>query len=462
MSSRTVPVDPSWTVPLDEPSDHEVLAPGTLVGDYLVEEPRGRGGFGVVYLATEIATGRRVALKLLRRCFAASPHALERFQREVAALRGLAHPHIVAVLGAGDLPDGRPYLVTEWIEGRTLKEELRARGPFSPAEALSVIEEIGAALDTAHALGVVHRDVKAQNVMAVPRGDWLTTKLLDFGIAKLLEPERLGRTPFASHSSVLGTPGCMAPEQIAGKSVDARTDVYALGLLLYELCTGQPAFVADDPIELEELQLFATPPRAGDVVPLPPGFDDAIARCLEKSPALRPAGVSPLLADLRAALARARDGAARPAETRRVTALHVGVWIEDAEEGLDAAFDDAEAVLAMARQATAAAGLAAIVDGGGVLLAARALPDDPEGARAARAAAIDAAQSLSGQIAARSRPSAIVRAALTLHEAEALVRRAAGRDAFEGGELLRLAEWTVRHPGSGLTLTEAAKVGLAG
>ncbi|AUX23396.1 protein kinase [Sorangium cellulosum] len=459
MTATTRPLDPAVTL-VDEASvASDDLAPGTLVGEFLVEAARSHGGFAVVYLATQLGTGRPVALKVLRRRLAASTRILARFQQEAAALRGLAHPHLVEIVGVGDLPDGRPYLAMEWIEGRTLKEELRARGALSAAEALAVLEEIGGALSAAHALGIVHRDVKAQNIMAIPRGGWFTTRLVDLGIAKLLEPERLGRDPIFTQSSVLGTPGSMAPEQIAGRPVDARTDVYALGLLLYEMLTGQPAFQADDLIELEELQLFAPPPRASDLVPVPPGVDAAIARCLEKSPDARYPSVAALLAELRAAPLAARE----EAPAGEAAALHVGVQIEgsDGEDEIDAAaFDDAEAVLAMARRAAADAGLVPVVDGGGVLVGATALPGDPEGSRAARARLVRAARALEATIAARPRPSPAVQVALVLHAAPARVQGAPGRQRFQGGELLRVGAWTAAHRGGGLTITPAARAGL--
>ncbi|WP_437961372.1 serine/threonine-protein kinase [Sorangium sp. So ce119] len=455
MAATTRPHDPTGTLADEDPSASDDLAPGTLAGDFLVEEARSHGGFAVVYLATQLATGRPVALKVLRRRLAASSRILERFQQEAAALRRLAHPHIVEILGAGDLPDGRPYIAMEWLEGRTLRQELRARGALSVAEALAVVEEVGGALSAAHALGIVHRDVKAQNIMAIPRGGWFTTRLLDFGIAKLLEPERLGRAPIFTQSSVLGTPGSMAPEQIAGRPVDARTDVYALGLLLYELLTGQPAFQADNLVELEELQLFAPPPRAGDLVAVPPAVDAALARCLQKSPDARYPGVDALLADLRAAPLAAREEAA----VSDAAALHVGVSLDAADELDAAAFDDAEAVLAMARRAAVDAGLVTVVDGGGVLVGATTLPRDPEGGRAARARLVRAARALEATIAARPSPSPAVQVALVLHAAPARVQGARGQERFQGGELLRLDEWTAGCSRSGLVITPAARAG---
>jgi serine/threonine-protein kinase len=458
MAATTRPHDPTGTVADEEPGAADDLAPGTLAGEFLVDEARSRGGFAVVYLATQLGTGRPAALKVLRRRLAASTRILERFQQEAAALRRLAHPHIVEILGAGDLPDGRPYIAMEWIEGRTLRQELRARGALSAAEALSVIEEVGAALSAAHALGIVHRDVKAQNIMAIPRGGWFTTRLVDFGIAKLLEPERLGRGPIFTQSSVLGTPGSMAPEQIAGRPVDARTDVYALGLLLYELLTGQPAFHADNLVELEELQLFAPPPRAGDLVAVPPAFDAAIARCLEKSPDARYPSVAELLADLhlRAAPLAARD----EARVRPAAALHASVQIEGEGEIDEAAFDDAEEVLATVRRAAADAGLVTIVDGGGVLVGATALPVDPEGSRAARARLVDVVRGLETTIAARPGPSPAVQVVLVLHAAPAKVEGAPGQQRFAGGALLRLDEWTTGHSRGGLVITPAARAGI--
>src|SRR5262249_21264889 len=153
-------------------------------GPYVVEEATSEGGFASVYKARHAETDQRVAVKLLWRELAASPRLHKRFEHEAKALLALHHPNIVEVIEYGTLSDGRPFSATECLGGRTLRSTIRAQAPSTPAEAVALMEEIGAAIIAAHDVGIIHRDLKAANVMLLPRGDWLTVKLVDFGIAK--------------------------------------------------------------------------------------------------------------------------------------------------------------------------------------------------------------------------------------------------------------------------------------
>ncbi|HSP79164.1 MAG TPA: serine/threonine-protein kinase, partial [Myxococcaceae bacterium] len=190
----------------------EELAPGAQVAGYLVEQVRYRGSVSTLYRAREVRTGAPAALKVMHPQFVAARGALLRFQQEAETLRRLRHPHIVDVLENGALPDGRPFLAMEWLEGRDLAAELAARGTFSAREALELLEQVGSALKAAHGAGIIHRDLKAQNVVVRPGRAGLTAKLVDFGVAKLLAPEAAG-TALTSTGLVLGTPLSMAPEQ---------------------------------------------------------------------------------------------------------------------------------------------------------------------------------------------------------------------------------------------------------
>ena len=223
------------------------FGPGAIIGDYVVEERHTRGGFAVIYRAHAVAGGadRPVAIKVLRRDLATT-ETLRRFEREAETLKRLRHPNIVEFLDYGQLTTGQPFMVLEWLEGRTLRAEIDQRGPLAPSDALAILEELGGALEAAHALGVIHRDIKADNVMALPQGEWFTVKLLDFGIAKLTLPEL--RADMSTTIGVVGTPMTMAPEQILGEAVDPRTDVYGLGLLLYQLVTGRLPFTGRTPL----------------------------------------------------------------------------------------------------------------------------------------------------------------------------------------------------------------------
>lgn len=416
-----------WDDPTDEALYGKEFGAGALVGDYVVDELRFKGGFAVIYRAHHGVTGRPAALKVLRRDLAASAEMLHRFHREAETIARINHPNLVAVLGSGELTGGQPYIVMEWLEGRSLDVELRARGPLRPAEALAVMEELGAALGAAHELGVVHRDIKAQNVVCLPRGEWFTIKLVDFGIAKLIDPKV--RSDLTTTGNVVGTPLNMAPEQILGEAVDARTDVYALGLLLYQLVTGRLPFDGQTSVEIEEAHLSAPPPRASDAAPVSPAFDAVIQRCLEKGKAARYGGVPELLVELRAAVTAtaAQLGAALCVEARIDPAL---------EDPGDDVLDDVDAVLAAARDAAARDGLAVALESSNALVAATLLPADPAAARAGRERLLQAAVALARGLAGRAGASPYVTVTLTAHAAP--VTLSGGRF---GGALLRL-DWT--------------------
>ncbi len=216
-------------------------------GRYVVEAWIGRGGMAEVYAALDEASGRRVALKVLRRSAASDQEAAERLRREGRVLQALRHPAIVAFEATGTLPDGRVFLAMELLEGQTLRSRIE-QGPMLPGEVGTVLEGLVSGLAAAHARGIVHRDLKPDNVFLCGEGPGSPprVKILDFGISKVLGLERLTRT-----GQVLGTPRYMAPEQLQGDEVfDALVDVYALGVLLYEALSGCPPFEASGPAQL--------------------------------------------------------------------------------------------------------------------------------------------------------------------------------------------------------------------
>jgi serine/threonine-protein kinase len=253
-------------------------------GDYDLERVIGEGGCGTVHLGVHRTSGARVAIKLLRADLALVPDMLRRFLREAQIVSRIRHPGIVAVHGLGHQADGTPFIVMELCEGVDLGHRLR--GPMAPREALHLLSQVADALQAAHEVGVVHRDLKAANIIVLEGAEPARIKLTDFGIAKLLESDSDGQT--TSVGRVLGTPHCMAPEQVRAGSVDARTDVYALGVLAFQLLTGRYPFEAPDPLEVERLQLFAPPPRPSAIMPtVPSELDDVVVRCLEKQPGRR-------------------------------------------------------------------------------------------------------------------------------------------------------------------------------
>ena len=244
----------------------------------------GEGGFGQVWRAARESDGMLVAVKILHLELVRSVDAMTRFQRELDAIERLQHPNVVRGLGHGTLPDGRPYLVLEYIEGPSLREVIHERGALPPLEVLGILDALCDALAVAHRSGLVHRDVKASNVILARTGEALRPVLLDFGLVKLLDQAGPGLT---SSRSMLGTPAAMAPEQMRGQAVDQRTDVYALGLLAYHMLTGQPAFGGAPGVVQSYLQVHGPRPRPSSKVDIDPAIDEPVARALSPEPGAR-------------------------------------------------------------------------------------------------------------------------------------------------------------------------------
>ncbi|MBM7112162.1 serine/threonine-protein kinase [Archangium primigenium] len=431
----------------------EELSAGALVGGYVVEAVHYRGAVATLYRARAVHGPTLAALKVMHPSFATARGALRRFQQEAETLKRLEHPHIVDVREHGTLSDGRPYIAMEWLEGRDLGAELQARGPLSGHEALELLEQVGSALGAAHGAGVVHRDVKAQNVMVAPDGQ---VKLVDFGVAKLLAPEDAG-TGATSTGLVLGTPLSMAPEQIRGETPDARTDLYGLGVLLYQLLTGQPPFLGTTQLELEEQHLHVPAPRASERVAVPRTVDAVIARCMEKRREERYPTVEGMLDDLRRAVRGHGPGAIQQVRA-------VGLFVEARLEGPvdDTVLDTVDARLEHVRARADALGLKVLVEGGSFLLGVAVLPDEPDAERETRQRVLDMALALSEEPLSET-GTARVSLAPTLHVDLATLRAGAlGRKSLGGGRLMRLSSWTGGHPGHGVVVTEAAFSGLAG
>ncbi|MBU8897009.1 serine/threonine protein kinase [Corallococcus sp. M34] len=370
------PRHPEETTPLVDAEPElslygDELEPGARVGPWIVETRVHPGITAWLYRARHEQTRELAALKVVRSRYTLVSEVLRRFQQEADTLRALIHPHIVEVRESGELSDGRPWLAMEWLDGGSVDAWLAHRGPFSLAEALTVMEELGAALQLAHAQGVLHRDLKAQNVMMVPQPEGFRVKLVDFGIAQVRA--RGGSRGLTSEGAVLGTPSAMAPEQIRGQAVDARTDQYALGVLLYQLLTGRLPFSGTSAVELEEQHLHAPAPRLGEQVKAPSGVCEATRRAMAKRPEERFPDVSTFLGALRAAL-----GHEPPLSTAPwVAALFVDVRVpEGTEEPSDAAMDARDAAVDHAREALRAAGWTLDAESSNALLARCALPSN--------------------------------------------------------------------------------------
>ena len=273
------------------------LAEGHRLGPYRIVRLLGEGGMGAVYEARQEPLDRRVALKTLHPEYAGNKDAVARFFNEAKILSKLEHPSIVQVSDFGNATDGTAYLVMEYLRGQSLGRrirELSARGErLAVVTALQFGFQIADVLAIAHAQGIVHRDIKPDNLMLVadavaPSGE--RVKLLDFGIAKLTHDRDKGGVRTATQT-VMGTPSYMSPEQCAGAGgVDAKTDVYALGCVLYEVLAGRPPFVAEGAGQILGMHLFQTPPALLSLAPkVPQAVADLVHRLLTKDKALRPA-----------------------------------------------------------------------------------------------------------------------------------------------------------------------------
>lgn len=268
-----------------------------LAGRYRLVRLLGKGGMGAVYQAEHVHMRKAVALKLLHREMTVLPEVVARFEREAVAAARIEHPNVAAATDFGRLEDGTFYLVLEYVEGRSLSDALDAEGPFEPPRAVHIARQVAEALAAAHAAGIVHRDLKPDNIMLVERdGDREFAKVLDFGIAKLGDATE-GQQKLTQAGAVFGTPEYMSPEQAKGDVVDARSDLYALGMILYEMLAGKTAFAADELIVVLTKHLTAEPPPLPGTVPAP--LRKLVERLLRKDPADRVQTAAELAALLR-------------------------------------------------------------------------------------------------------------------------------------------------------------------
>ncbi|UJR86222.1 serine/threonine-protein kinase [Sandaracinus amylolyticus] len=258
-----------------------------LDGRYRIERVLGEGGMGAVFAAEQIALQKPVALKVILPELAGDPELAQRFAREAMVSAKLDHPHVASALDYGALPDGGAYLVMQLARGRGLRSWMRQRGG-DWRFALSIGAQIADALAVAHAAGIVHRDLKPENVIVEDRDGALHARVLDFGIARVADaPKETG--PLTRVGAVMGTPGYMAPEQALGEAVDARADVYALGVILWELAVGRALFDREELGAIVSAQLTSSAPSlASEVQDVPAELDVLVARMLAGTKASRP------------------------------------------------------------------------------------------------------------------------------------------------------------------------------
>src|SRR4051794_15645376 len=282
------------------------LQSGARLGPYEIVSPIGAGGMGEVYRARDTRLDRTVAIKVLPRHLLDDPAVRARFEREARAASSLEHPHICALYDVGREGDVE-YLVMQYLEGETLAGRL-ARGPLPVGDALRFAAQIAGALDKAHRAGILHRDIKLANVMLVQAVSQETSaKLLDFGLAKTVTAGAVGpaqtlataTSPLTGSGTIVGTLQYMSPEQLEGRDLDARSDIFSFGAVLYEMVTGRRAFDAGSQASIIGAILERDPPPIASAVPLsPPALERVVRRCLAKDRERRWQGAGDLCDEL--------------------------------------------------------------------------------------------------------------------------------------------------------------------
>jgi len=270
-----------------------LLQPGTrLARHYVIGERIGDGGMAQVYRGEHATIGRPVAIKVLSQSLASEACVAERFLREARASSKVRHENVVEVTDFGELPDGRPFIVMEFLEGENLERTLRREGRLPWERVRPMLLQVLAALQAAHAEGVIHRDIKPGNMFRISRtGSDDFIKVFDFGIAKVLLEDALMAKPLTLEGQMMGTPVYMSPEQCVGDPVDARTDLYATGIITYEMLTGRPPFADCNELSILVFNHINTRvPKINSVAPdlqLPKGVEALVQRALQKKPSKR-------------------------------------------------------------------------------------------------------------------------------------------------------------------------------
>ena len=292
-----------------------------IIGQYVIVDKLGEGGMGEVYLADQPAIGRQVAIKIVHAQTRERDHdeLVERFRNEAKAAASLESPHIVQIFNWGEVEDGTLFMAMEYLSGHTLAEVLRQHGPLAPERAVAIAKQICVALSEAHAAGIVHRDLKPSNIMLIERGEQAEfAKVLDFGVAKL-EGSDITRS-----GAMFGTPQYMSPEQLRADVIDGRSDLYSLGVMLYEMLVGQLPFSSPSAVGFITAHLYEKPPALSREVP--PALAELVHVLLAKDANERPPDAATVAAELDAALTgRSRVGRRRA--RRRLLRSAVGMAV---------------------------------------------------------------------------------------------------------------------------------------
>jgi len=272
----------------------------TLAGKYRVEERLSEGGMGTVYRGTHVLMDKTVAIKVLRPSLAADEKIVARFSREARAASKISHPNALSVTDFGESEGGIVFLVMEYLSGRTLKDVIQTEGPMPLDRAIAIMRQVGDALKAAHDQGVVHRDLKSDNIMLIATTVGDHAMVLDFGIAKIIEPDANVDTGLTAPNLVIGTPQYMSPEQCSrAGEIDARTDVYSFGVILYEMLVGHVPYTGESPtiVMMKHIQ-DPVPSVLDERVDLPPSIARIVARAMAKLPENRYQNITDLLEDL--------------------------------------------------------------------------------------------------------------------------------------------------------------------
>ncbi len=276
------------TTPQQKPPD-PYIGRSVLNGQFLIEQKIGSGGMGAVYRASQPALNRLVAVKILHPKLTNRKDLASRFRREARAMSHLSHENTVKVFLYGELEDGSLYIVMEFLDGKNLNQIVRKEGPLPYERAIPILVQVCGALHEAHSLGIIHRDLKPENIFLTNKdGRRDFAKVLDFGLAKVTERElRPGSIMLTQEGMVFGTPEFMSPEQAQGKKLDARSDIYSLATILYEVLTGKLPYDAKTPMEYIQLHVTKPPIPLDERVPgkrFPAGLSDVIMKALQKKP----------------------------------------------------------------------------------------------------------------------------------------------------------------------------------
>ncbi|MCH9685331.1 MAG: serine/threonine protein kinase, partial [Deltaproteobacteria bacterium] len=317
------------------PTTHDPMIGRSIIDQFVVRSKIGEGGMGGVYLADQPSVGRTAVIKVIHPWLSKDQSISARFAAEARAAARLQHPHIVAIYNYGKLPDSTLFLAMEHIQGLTLAQTLQSNGRLEPSRAVNIATQCCEALSHAHRRGVVHRDVKPSNIMLQTRHQGPGfAKMLDFGVATIDDRDAApGRSP-------AGTPCYMSPEQLAGGTVDGRSDIYSLAIVIYEMLVGQPPFLAPSTEAYTRLHREVPPPAPTALVPevrIPPALEACLMRALAKTPHARPQSAERFAEELWAAVMAtatsltvrsdfelARRSPARPGAARRVAVFALG------------------------------------------------------------------------------------------------------------------------------------------